>query len=92
MFFEADTTMHIVDTATKSLTNTFLDKNGTTYEQIVERILPWSLLCVEYSSRLRTDQGLVLTSDCREMLEKLTKIQHGLPCIEKHSSLSIGVQ
>ena len=94
VWLDGKAVLHIVDTATRFSSATFIDAYGLDYGQSVEGIrLPfretWCTLYTGYPNRMRADQISVFTSDRWKSLTDLTGIQPRLSGVEEHSSLGI---
>lgn len=68
MFLEGKSVLHIVDTATRFSSATFLDAHGKSYGQSVEGawlafVMIWFVIYTGYPNRLRNDQGSAFISD-----------------------------
>lgn len=80
MFLEGSTIIHIVDTTNHFSAATFLGPSGGSYGQTVDGVWialvqTWSTMCTGFPNPLRTDQGLVFTSESWKKLTNLNGIE-----------------
>ena len=95
MFLDGKAVLHIIDTATRFSTATFLDAHSSSYGQSVDGIWlafleTWCTLYTGYPNRLRVDQGSAFTSDRWRNLTDFAGIQLRISGVKAHSSLWIG--
>lgn len=95
MFLDNWFAFHLVDTATRFSAGTYLDKHGETYGRSVEGIWHglascWFLIYTDYPDRIRSDEGLILTSIKWKPSVESKDISMGLSVICTHSSLGNG--
>jgi hypothetical protein len=87
--------LHIIDTATRFSSSTFLDKYNSNYGQSVDGIWTafietWCTAYTGYPNRLRTDAGSVFVSPRFKELTNLAGIELRISGVEAHNSLAIG--
>lgn len=86
--------LHILDTATYSSAVTFLDCNEESYGQIVKHIWlaliqMWFTKYTGLASRVRSEQGSVITCVRCEQTKNWNDIELGISDVQGHSSLEI---
>ena len=95
MFIDRNAILHVLDTATRFSSATFLDSNGSEYGQTAYGVWLaflecWCTLYTGYPNRLRTDYGSIFTSPKWKELTNENGIQLRISGIEAHNSLGIG--
>ena len=91
MFIDSEAILHVVDSATRFSSATFLKY----YEQSVEGIWlafieAWRTIYTRYPNRLRTDAGSVFTSPRWKDLTDMSGIELRISGVEAHNSFGIG--